>query len=183
MAKRDSLKRRSRPGTHKAAVALRKTVFVEAYIANGGNATEAAKEAGYSRKTAYSQGQRLLKDVEISAQIAARAKEVAEKYRMTTELVARSIVQELTFDPAKLFNDDGTLKKVTDLDEDTRMALTSMEVEMAGTTDMPLLVRKIKWATRAQAREQAMKHLGMFERDNAQKAPPVTFNLNLAGRP
>ena len=160
MAQRNSLKRRSRPGTHRAAVALRKTVFVEAYIANGGNATEAAKEAGYSRRTAYSQGQRLLKDVEISAQIAARAKEVAEKYCMTTELVARSIVQELTFDPAKLFNEDGSLKKVTDLDEGTRMALASMEVEMVGASDIPAMIRKIKWASRGQAREQAMKHLG-----------------------
>lgn len=180
MANKRSFKRSTRPGTRKDAVSLRKFVFVETYIANGGNATEAAKEAGYSPKTAASQGQRLLKDADISARISGRAKEIAEKYRMTTELVARSIIQELTFDPAKLYNDDGTLKKVTELDEDTRMALTSLEVEMAGTSDMPILVRKIKWATRGQAREQLMKHLGMFERDNQQKTP-VTFNLNLVG--
>ena len=39
-------------------------LFVEAYLANP-NATEAAKQAGYSPKTAYSQGQRLLKNVVI----------------------------------------------------------------------------------------------------------------------
>ncbi len=181
MTKRNNGRRIARVGTQKQAVALRRTVFVEAYITNGGNATEAAREAGFSPKTAASQGQRLLKDAYVSTRIAARAKEIAEKYRMTTELAARSIVQELTFDPAKLYNDDGTLKKVTELDEDTRMALTSLEVEMAGTSDMPILVRKIKWATRGQAREQLMKHLGMFERDNSQKVPTVTLNLNLAG--
>lgn len=37
--------------------------FCEHYIASH-NATQAAKEAGYSKKTAYSQGQRLLKNVE-----------------------------------------------------------------------------------------------------------------------
>jgi phage terminase small subunit len=40
-------------------------LFVEAYLATN-NATEAAKKAGYSEKTAYSQGQRLLKNVEIT---------------------------------------------------------------------------------------------------------------------
>ncbi len=39
-------------------------LFVAAYVAKP-NATKAAKTAGYSEKTAYSQGQRLLKNVEI----------------------------------------------------------------------------------------------------------------------
>ena len=43
--------------------------FVEAFC---GNATEAALKAGYSPKTAYSQGQRMLKNVEVKAAIAAR---------------------------------------------------------------------------------------------------------------
>lgn len=42
--------------------------FCEYYIALG-NATEAAKKAGYSVKTAYSSGQRLLKHVEIKKHI------------------------------------------------------------------------------------------------------------------
>jgi phage terminase small subunit len=40
-------------------------LFVEAYLANP-NATQSAIKAGYSEKTAYSQGQRLLKNVEIA---------------------------------------------------------------------------------------------------------------------
>jgi len=47
--------------------------FVEHF---DGNATEAAKKAGYSEKTAYSQGQRLLKNVEV--QTAIKARESAE---------------------------------------------------------------------------------------------------------
>jgi phage terminase small subunit len=43
-------------------------VFVQRYLIHF-NATRAAKEAGYSERTAYSQGQRLLKNVEISAMI------------------------------------------------------------------------------------------------------------------
>lgn len=43
----------------------RMMVFVTEYIRNGGNATQAALAAGYSEKTAYSQGSRLLKSVEV----------------------------------------------------------------------------------------------------------------------
>ena len=47
----------------------RQKAFAEYY---DGNITEAAKKAGYSVKTAYSQGQRLLKNVEVQAAIKAR---------------------------------------------------------------------------------------------------------------
>lgn len=40
-------------------------IFVTEYLKNGNNATQAAIAAGYSEKTASSQGSRLLKSVEI----------------------------------------------------------------------------------------------------------------------
>lgn len=158
-------------GTSKAEAARRRAKFVEAYITNGGNTTQAAITAGFSAKTARSQGARLMTDVDIKDQIASRAKSVAKKYELTTELAARSIYQELTFDPADLYREDGSLKNITELDEDTRMALTSVEFEQIGGNDSPVTVRKVKWAGRHQAREQLMKHLGMFEADNRQKSP------------
>lgn len=50
--------------------------FCDAYLANGCNATQAAIEAGYSKKTAYSQGQRMLKNVEVSRYIQDQSKKV-----------------------------------------------------------------------------------------------------------
>lgn len=41
-------------------------IFCSEYISNGWNATQGAIKAGYSEDTAYSQGQRLLKKVEIA---------------------------------------------------------------------------------------------------------------------
>lgn len=163
----------AKAGTSKFSAELRRKLFVEAYLANGGNATEAAKSAGYSSKTAYSQGARLLKDVEVSAALSARARELARKYELNTEMVIRSIVQELTFDPARLYHPDGTLKKICELDEDTRMALTAIEMEQIGSPEAPVFVRKVKWPARAAAREHAMKHLGLFAQDNRQKRDPI----------
>lgn len=60
---------RVKPGTSKEAAAKRKSDFVEAFLANNENATEAAVTAGYSPKTARQQGARLLSDVAIRAAI------------------------------------------------------------------------------------------------------------------
>lgn len=175
-------KHKAKQGTSKEAADHRKAIFVDAYIANGGNATEAAKIAGYSEKTAYSQGGRLLKDVEIQRAIAERAETAAKKYKLTTDLVVKSIVQELTFDPVNLYQAGGQLKDITELDEDTRMALASVEFEQLGSQDAPVFVRKFKWAPRQGAREQAMKHLGMFLKDNEQKPPSTVILMSSAER-
>ena len=55
-----------------------KKAFADYYIETA-NATESAKRAGYSEKTARSQGQRLLTNVDISAYIRERLDEQSEK--------------------------------------------------------------------------------------------------------
>lgn len=64
----------------------RQEKFCAFYIVNG-NATEAAKQAGYSEKTAYSQGQRLLKNVEIQNRVKAHVEEAI----ITADEVLRGI--------------------------------------------------------------------------------------------
>lgn len=61
-------------------------LFVEAYLADP-NATQAAIKAGYSQKTAASQGERLLRNVEIRAAVEKRVAEAA--------MSADEVLQEL----------------------------------------------------------------------------------------
>jgi phage terminase small subunit len=165
--------RAEKAGTSIQAAVDRKKLFAEAYIANGGNASEAARSAGYAEKSVGVTGCRLLKDAQVRAILDERQTALANKYELTAEAIIKSIAQDLHFDPANLFNADGSVKPVTEMDEDTRMALVSIETMQIGDPESPAIIRKIKWATKHQAREQAMKHLGMFERDNKQKSDPV----------
>lgn len=57
------------------ALRNRQKAFVEAYLRSW-NATQAAKDVGYSEKTAYSMGPRLLKDVEVAALLQERLAEM-----------------------------------------------------------------------------------------------------------
>lgn len=61
-------------------------LFVTEYLRNF-NATEAATAAGYSEKTAYSQGSRLLKEPEIQAMVRERLRERIEKIDLTAGVV------------------------------------------------------------------------------------------------
>lgn len=72
--------------------------FIDEYMIDL-NATQAAIRAGYSKKTAYSQGQRLLKNVDVKKNLDKRKEKVAKKSGVTRDeiinrLNKRSILVE-----------------------------------------------------------------------------------------
>lgn len=152
---------------------MRRAEFVEAFVANGGNATAAAITAGFSEKTARQQGARLLSDVAISDAVAARRAAILAAAQLSTDELMADIARTIRFDPRRLYNDDGSMKSIKDLDDATAACLTGIEVVIVKGTEnseTPLYVKKVKWEGKAAARDQAMRVLGMFEKDNTQKA-------------
>lgn len=147
---------------------IRHTRFASEYVANGGNAAVAAKAAGYRPAS----GINLLRNIKVQQKIAHIADTMAKKYELTVDLAAANIYREMTFDPASLYHADGTTKALHELDADTRLAISSVEVDEDGTT-------RYKWASKTAARNDLMKHLGMFERDNAQKGESLSLLIKL----
>lgn len=70
--------------------------FADAYLESP-NATRAAEAAGYSKKTAYSQGQRLLKNAEIAAFIRERQEQAANA-RILSITRARALLSDIAQD-------------------------------------------------------------------------------------
>lgn len=64
--------------------------FVEEYLIDL-NATQAAIRSGYSQKTAYSMGQRLLKHVEVQRQIQERKQDRVERTEITQDMVLKEL--------------------------------------------------------------------------------------------
>lgn len=167
---------KAKPGTSREAAAQRKAAFVEALLSNEENITEAALAVGFSPKTAASQGSRLLKDVEVQRLLKERRAKLIEKLELTTERTLLEIARLAYVDPRKFFHKDGTPKEITELDDDTAAALAGMEVveEWEGQgADRKVVgvTKKYKLADKNAALEKAMKHLGQYEKDNAQKHP------------
>ncbi|HYH42461.1 MAG TPA: terminase small subunit, partial [Burkholderiales bacterium] len=196
-------------------------LFVEAYMANGENGTQAAIDIGLSPKSAHVLASRLLKDVKVRELLGERRAALQRQFQFGPEDVLRSLKQAVTFDPRKLYNADGTMKAPHELDENTAMALAGLEtVEVVGIrphakamlealkrgedpADVDVVVdveeelegqphggallrkharaalytNKVKWLDKNTARDQAMKHFGLYERDNAQRGDPAIIAL------
>ena len=75
--------------------------FVEEYLVDL-NATQAAIRAGYSAKTATSQGERLLRNVEVSAAIQAAQKARSERTKVTVDQVLLRLWSIATADANEL---------------------------------------------------------------------------------
>jgi phage terminase small subunit len=86
------------------ALSNKQQVFIEYYLQHW-NATQAALRAGYSEKTAYSTGQRLLKDVEVAAAIQARIDEI----KMSSDEVLLRLSDQARGTMADFLNENGFL--------------------------------------------------------------------------
>jgi phage terminase small subunit len=171
--------KKPKAGTSKAASAVRRTKFIEAFIANGENGTDAAIVAGFSKKTAYSIASRLLKDVEVQQEIDARRAVLADKFALRTEDVVRELAKIVYADPRKAFGKDGNLLPVSEWPDEVAAMVASVETEELFEGQGPGrkhigYTKKIKLWDKNSAIDKAMKHLGLFKEDNEQRGGAVT---------
>lgn len=142
--------------------------FVAEYLIDL-NATEAAKRAGYSARSAYSTAERMLRKAEIQEAI----QEAQAKRQIRTNITADRVLQELArigmSDVRRLFTDSGGLIDPKDWDDDAAAAVASIEVISRGTGEKDAdgatkveHVHKVKLWDKNSALEKIAKHLGMF---------------------
>ena len=158
---------RVKAGTSKASAEDRRALFIEAYLSNNGNATQAAISAGYSPHSAERQGIRLTRDVRVRDVLEKRRTEVVAATELTTEKTIREVRRLAYSDPRNIMHDDGRIKKLHELDADTAAAVSSYEVDKDG-------VVKYKFWDKNSALDKAAKFQGLYEKDNEQKSDPLT---------
>lgn len=149
--------------------------FCEEYLIDL-NATQAAIRAGYSAKTAYSMGQRMLKKVEVQEYIFNLQKKRSER----TEITADKVIEELA---AIAFSDRTKIASVN----------ANGTVDIAATDTLPDEIRKtiscikegkfgveVSSYDKIKALELLGRHLGMFterKEDEASKEQEISFNI------
>lgn len=155
--------------------------FVDEFVADS-NGTQAAIRAGYSERTAAQQASRLLKNVKIAAAIAEARKTVAERLGITAERVLTEYARLAFFDIRKAFDDEGRLKSIHDLDDDTAAAISGIETEdlyegKGESREHVGRLHKIKHSDKKAALDSIAKHIGLLK-----DAQPGGVTLNLAGQ-
>jgi len=144
----------------------RRTRFIKEYLLEH-NATKAAIAAGYSEKTAKQQGSRLLTNADVQDEIAARSRKLTAKLDISVERVAQEFARIAFNDPRKLFKDDGSLKPVSEWDDDSAAAIGGMDVSelFDGAGDERAQVgylKKVKMTDKVRALEGLGRYLAMF---------------------
>ena len=126
-----------------------------------GNATKAATESGYSKKTAYSSGHRLLKKAEVKERLA----ELREERSLLAKVTITGIIEEyarIAFSDVKeIYDDNKQLKRVDDLDSDTSRAIASIKVRKVTDSDGEVYyVDEYKFYDKLKALEKLKEYIG-----------------------
>lgn len=165
--------------------------FVEEYLVDL-NATQAAIRAEYSPKTAYSMGQRLLKNVEVQATIQQAKQERSQRTEITQDMVLKELAKVAFANgtdfakvvcrevPMTSVDDDGNLQTVTKLQQlvevrDTSMIPPEKRAAIASIKEGKYGI-EVSSYDKVKALELLGKHLGMFDARAAQK-PEGDSNL------
>lgn len=158
-------------------------VFIAEYKIDR-NGRRAAIAAGYSEKTAAAQASRLLKNVNVRAEVDSHRTEAIAKVQADTGITLERTLREVArigfFDPRRMFGKDGDPLPITELDDDTAAVIAGLDVveEWDRTGEHPVLighVKKWKLSDKKGALDMLMKHLGAYEVDNKQKAAVTIF--------
>lgn len=165
-------------GRSASAVAERERLFVDAYIANGNDGAKAARTVGYSAKDAKKQAFTMLRRPNVVKALAERREKLAVRYELTTESVIGELSKIVHADPRRMFAANGTILPVKDWPDDVAGMVASIEVDelFEGSGKEKVwtgYTKKVKLWDKNSAIDKAMKHLGLFEKDNKQKTDPL----------
>lgn len=149
---------------HHEVLTSKQERFVAEYLKDS-NATQAAQRVGYSRQTAYSQGQRLLKNVEIARRIAdGHARQLASA-ELTAERTLEEIRRLSTLDPIHIFDEHGNLRHVKDMPPEVRACIASVKVLKINTKSGDGIidtVYEVKFWDKTKALEMSAKHFSLL---------------------
>lgn len=149
------------------------------------NATRAYKVA-YLRckkdETASVNASKLLRNTKVQKYISEKQKKIEKRTEVTQDMVINELAKIAFLDIRKLYNDDGGLKNIQDIDDDTARTIASMESleEFDGygeDREQIGITRKVKLLDKTKALELLGKHLGLFSDVNVNMKNPIEVVL------
>jgi phage terminase small subunit len=153
--------------------------FCEEYLIDL-NATQAATRAGYSQKTANEQAARLLVNVSIQDYLSKAKTRLANKLQISQEMVLEGYRRLAFYDARKFYDENGNIKNVPDLDEETAFALSGMEVIEEKKFDVVTgYIKKIKMSDRKGALDSICKVLGFNAPDKIESDFTINWHEQL----
>lgn len=152
-------------------------LFVQEYLIDL-NATQAAIRAGYSENTAYSQGQRLLKNVEVQKAIDEAKQCRSKRTLITQDRVLEEIAKVAFGDIRSIYDDNGNLLHPHEWEDDTAAMISGMDVSTERDKDSNemTVTTKVRLNDKLRALEMAGRHLKLFT-DKTEHSGEIAINV------
>lgn len=150
--------------------------FIDEYLVDL-NATKAAIRAGYSAKTAYQAGSRLLTKVEIQEALRKKQQKREKKTEITAERVLKQLANMAFFDSRSIMGEGGNILPVNEWpDEAATAGVAGIEVvEIKDKNGRTVgQTKKIKITDRRGPLQDLAKHLGICAENLNVKVEDVT---------
>lgn len=162
------------------ALNAKQQAFCDEYIIDF-NATQAAIRAGYSEKTSYSHGQRLLNDVEIQKAISKNQIERSKRTEITQDRVLLEIARLAFNDPRKVFDDNNALLPVKQWPDEVAAAISSIKTKEITDSEGNTvgISQEVKFWDKSKNLDLAARHLGMLN-DKLELGGNIQFTLDQA---
>ncbi|MEN9060016.1 terminase small subunit [Ponticoccus litoralis] len=153
--------------------------FVEEYLIDL-NATQAAIRAGYSARTAKSQGQRLLTNVDVERALTEAQAARSQRTQIKADWVLSRLADEAVADLADIYTADGQLRPIHEWPLIWRQGLiTGVDVEeMRVDGEAVGHIRKVKISDRIKRIELIGKHVDVQAfREQVEQTGAITFTV------
>lgn len=155
----------------------REIKFLEEYLLDG-NATRAAKDAGYSARTAHVQGHKLVRKykAEIDARLAAQKSELRKTIGVTKERIIRELACIGFMDARDFFDGHGNPIEIPELKARARRAIAGFDFtedylnvkdpDGGSSRTAAGYTKKYKLSDKTKALDLIAKLLGFYPREN-----------------
>jgi phage terminase small subunit len=145
----------SRRRNENSGLTAQQQCFADEYLVDF-DAAAAHIRAGYKARgrSGRNSAKALLATNAVRAYIQHRLARISDKLEVTSEHSLQELARIAFFDPRKMYEDDGTIKAVKDMDDDTRAAIASVEI-IGGTT-------RIRLASKIDALGKLALHFGLL---------------------
>ena len=160
-------------------------LFADEYLSNDKNAKQAYKKYYITKNdnVAAAAAARLLSNVNVRTYVEKRLNRVAIKYEVTQDRIMKEYSRLAFFDPRKLFDEEGHLKHIKDLDEDTACAVAGFDFstiyrkakDMNQDEIIAEVLKKIKFADKKGSLDSLARINGMF----VDKLEIKSLNVNI----
>lgn len=153
---------------------IKQEAFCQAYIKLG-DKTAAFREAysclNMKNETIHVRACKLAVEYNISTRISELQGELKERNNVTIDEIVNTLSDMLKFDIAELYDSNGSLKNIHSIPKKARMMIAQLDTDNIVIKGQNVgTVKKLKVFDKLSVVEKLMKHLGGYEKDNAQKS-------------